>query len=135
MIEMDVEVPRGAAIGDVNATIVLNFDDKEVPRIEVPVVGRIEGDIRPVPQVLIMSSANSPRRVVGLMSQNGTPFSITNVRSDVGIRIEPGSAEQGITHRYAVFVEDGLRPGDYSITFTTDQPMQTKLTLPVIVHE
>jgi hypothetical protein len=135
MIELEVEIPRGAAIGDVNATIVLKFDDKEVPRIDVPVVGRIEGDIRPVPQVVMMSSGNTSRRIVELMSRNGIPFSVTTVNSDDGIKIEPISAEQDIHHRYAVFVEDGLRPGDYSITFTTDQPMQTTLTLPVIVHE
>ncbi|NQT12613.1 MAG: DUF1573 domain-containing protein [Planctomycetes bacterium] len=135
MIEMEVEIPSGAPIGDVNAVVVLEFDDREVPRIEVPVIGRVEGDLRPVPQVLIVSSGDSSRRVVALTSRNETPFSVTAVHSDAGIRVEPESTEQGTAHRYEVFVETGLRPGDHSIIFTTDRPVGATLTLPVIVHE
>jgi hypothetical protein len=133
-MEYEVTVSADAPIGDINAKVVLTFDDNEVPRIEVPVVGRVEGDIYPVPRVLRMSPNEDTRPVVGVMSRSKLPFSITEVKTGHGLCVERESEEGDFSHRYSVSMRDALRPGKYLIRFTTDQPFQKTITLPVVVQ-
>jgi hypothetical protein len=68
------------------------------------------------------------------MSRSKLPFSITEVKTGHGLCVERESEEGDFSHRYSVSMRDALRPGKYLIRFTTDQPFQKTITLPVVVQ-
>lgn len=134
-IEFDVAVSREAPIGDIAGTIVLSFEDDEVPKIEVPVIGRVEGDIYPVPSALTISLSENNRGVIGVMSRSKAPFKISAVQTREVLSVAPDGPDGDSNHRYTVSTRDAIRPGEYSVVFITDQPLQSSVSLPVFVRE
>jgi len=133
-LAFEVSVSESAPLGDISSFVILNFDDQQVPEIRVPVIGRIEGTLKATPNVLVRNTGATSRTVVRITSKDGKPFEISDIQTPEEIELEPEETANGEEHRFRVTIAKDIEPRNYSIVFTTNQPGQKLITLPVVIH-
>lgn len=134
-VQFDVDVESGAAIGDLNAKVLLKFDDDYIKELEVPVFGRVEGSIQTTPRLVVVKKSSHTDTVVRLAAKDGQTFAVSGVDADNDhISIEPRSDGSSGEHRYVVDVSDDIKPGYYKVQFDTNRKDQPTVSVPVLVR-
>jgi hypothetical protein len=127
---------EGRPYGKFEEKITIVSTSDELPRLEVPVVGQVVGDIRLEPPAIGLQGNTSPIEV-RLSSAANRPFQVTGLEDpsgflDAGLEQAPGG--QGYT--ISVSIKPGAAgsiPPDYrgALRISTDREDQPSMILPV----
>lgn len=131
---LDVGIAENAPLGDLVATIVLNFTDHEVPSIEIPVAGRIEGIIVTTPRVLTVDSGQTFVPTVKLSAKDGRSFKVLKTDVD-GRLLIAATTESESDHLYKITCGVDVAPGKYTAVFHTDVEDQKVISLPIVIFK
>lgn len=133
-INLDVSVAENAPVGDLNATLLLRFSDPDIPLIEVPVAGRIEGTLFTTPRLVTFDTSQAFIPTVKLSAKDGRPFKILKADADGPLSIT-ASTEDGSDHLYKISCSESAQPGKYTAVFHTDLEDQKTICLPVVIQK
>lgn len=134
-LQFSIDVAADAAIGDLGAKVVMEFDDEHVPQLEVPVFGRVQGNVQPTPRLVVINSSSGGESLVRLSTKDGTRFSVPSVAAaDASITVAGMSDVQQSDHRYTISVADDAKPGFYHVKFSTNLEHQPTISVPVVVR-
>lgn len=131
-IILDVTVAENAPVGDVNATLLLRFSDPDMPLIEVPVAGRIEGAIFTTPRIVTFDTSQAFVPTVKLSAKDGRSFKVLKTDADGPLSIT-ASTDDGSDHLYKISCSETAEPGKYTAVFHTDLDDQKTISLPIVI--
>lgn len=134
MSTYDVRLLKTSVTGDIVASIIFEFEDRDIGSITVPVRGRIEGMIVPTPRSLVVRPNYSDSYAVRLRAKKGQVFTITRVEHNDLLGVHSLRNEK-FEHKYVIDVAQDCPAGDYTVIFYTDIPDQSTIVLPVIVKD
>jgi len=135
--ELEVRMLAGGRpYGKFEETVIVRTTSDTLPRLEIPVVGQMLGDIRLEPQAIGFQANTSPIEV-RVSSAGHRPFRITGIEDASG-RLETSVVEEadGTAYTIRVGITSGSRPavrGEFrgSLQIRTDRQDQPILELPV----
>lgn len=131
---LDVTLANSAPVGDLNATLLLKFSDPDMPLVEVPVAGRIEGTLFTTPRLVTVDNSQAFIPTVKLSAKDGRAFKVLKADADGPLTII-ASAEDGSDHLYKISCSESAEPGKYMAIFHTDLEDQKTICLPVVVQK
>lgn len=139
---LEVTFAAGRSAGKFEETLRLHTNLPEKPRIDVPVTGRVQGEIRLEPEAIGFQSRGRPDPSatpiqVNVKNVGPNPFRITGVEDSTGfLTTVVEEADPGVSYVISVgLAVDGSEPVPDSFTgqlrILTDHPDQPVLELPV----
>lgn len=139
---LEVRFKSGRSPGKFEETLTLHTTSPDKPRIDVPVTGRVLGDIRLEPEAIGFQSGGKPNleakpMSVRVRSVSRKPFRITGLEDTTGfLRTDIEEEQPGVSYLISVgLAADGPQPVPASfnglLRIMTDHPDQPVLDLPV----
>lgn len=139
---LEVRFASGRTPGKFEETLTLHTTSPVRPRVDVPVIGRVLGDIRLEPEAIGFQSGGKPNPAakplsVRVSSVGGKSFRITGLEDTSGfLRTEIEEEQPGVSYLISIdLAVDGPQPVpsrfNGTLRIMTDDPDQPVLDLPV----
>ena len=133
--QINVSISPDMPFGKFNEKLVIYTSDKKQPKIEVPVIGNIEGDIELQPSEFLFGLAGEIKESkVTLFTEREKPFEIEKIENvpDV-ISIEKVTLVKGRKYELIARLKDNAPLNDIkgTITVYTDNPEQKRINIPL----
>lgn len=139
---LEVKLTAGRSIGKFQETLTVHTTSASMPSIDIPVTGRVLGEIRLQPEAIGFQSSRRPDLsasplTVRVSTVGPRRFQITGMEDSTGYLATEISEEQpGTAYRISIQLDHGGQesvPADFSgvLRILTDHPDQPELELPV----
>ncbi len=136
---LEVKVAAGRPAGKFQETLTLHTTSPSMPMIDIPVTGRVRGELRLEPEAIGFQSSRRPNPAASpltvLVNSVGQQrFTVTGLEDSTGYLVTGISEEQaGKTYSITVQLKEGPVPESFNgvLRIFTDHPDQPVLELPV----